>query len=458
MKKNYKSLILALLCAIVIGFTGCKKDVEVIPATTVCDKSEMSELKNVVSSEEQLLDLIKKVSAEFEAIDKIILPANMKGRAVDEATSPETAVEQIDEYIVSFVKAVQDSISQLENINLDDFDIENIDEAEWISIVAKIFDELKFQFTFDKSINIGKISVSDWINVVSQALEDFYKEFESEISATMREADLPAEDDVLDDILSEIFEELPKTKEEIKNQLLEGLEIASLKGAEAVELLDKYCVIEKLGIGTKIVFNIDMGKYIKNDADYLNETMVNIELNGKISYGIKNLNKLYKLAADSDEIEVPLKGCLFNVDGDMKLKFTTADIKSWISLIAKDDLGGLLGGLFGSMTDTPTVTTASLNGKQEVLLAVCTKDGEGGYFTVSVKENVGIDDFVDVLETILTEEDEEKLEKEITDYLDSAVTVDVSVSDGEIEVWSKKYSLKSFSEFLDSIEGPEIEE
>lgn len=455
MIKNGKKILLVSFCVLVILFSGCKKDVDDIPSLKVCDKTEMSELKTVVKSEEQFIDFIRKIIAEMDEADELLSVPNVSSRAVEEATTPESAIQQIDDYVLGFVTAVQECISNIGDIDLDNFDDENFDESDLIEALVGLLNELKFQFSFDKAINIGEIKLSDWIDIVSQALENFYKEFEEEISATVREADLPFDDDAdFKALLDEIFDEIPKTKTEIKNEILGNIELAGLKGTEAVEILDQYFVIEKLGMGTKIIFNIDIAKFLKNDADYLKETMINIELNGKISCGVKNLNKLYNLVANSDEIQIPVKGFSIYSDGDFKLSLTTADVKSWVEIVTNDNP---FFGLFGGTTDAPTITTALFKGNQSIMFAACTKDGEGGYFTITLNENIGVDEFADIFDTILTEDDDEKIEKELENYLDSAVSVNISVSDGVTEVWTKKYTLKTFSEFIEALEEPEVE-
>lgn len=412
MKKGYKNLWLGLLCAVVIGFTGCKKDVEevspVISVTEICDSDSMKGLTNPVSSEEEFTDLIREVVLEF------IGKENFNARAA--AKTPSEAVNQINSYVNEFVDSLLKTVENLGD--LEEYGPSNLSD-------------LKIDFSFDKAIDIGQLKFSEWIDVISEALEEFSKTVADKVTDSVAETTADVNPDEYEDIL----EDLPATKEDIKNAIVEEL------GAETIALLDKYCVIKTVGFGTKIKISLDVGKLMspKTDDDYLATKIVDLGLNGNLSVGITNFDKLYKEFSESD---VSVKGIALNTSGNLELCLSGSDISSWITFISS----------MGLLSTDVTVTKASLNGNNSIVLAICTSTGKGGYITISADENMDADSIIKFIKLVVTDKiDEDKIEDTIMEFANKVLKISISVSDGSKQTWKKDYSLESFMEFAESI-------
>lgn len=432
MLKNGKIVLLGILVSFVFLFASCQNNADVVPAKELCDKQEMAGLTKVVSSEEELVSLVKDVVAEMEKLEA----PDRAAKKIKTAKTPEDALAQIDDYISSFVDSLEETLKVYQNKD-GNYDFENID-----------FTKLKFKFNFDKAIEIGEITFSDWIDVVAEAMEDFVKEFKTETSKSMRAA---ADDDDFDfdGLFDDLFDDIAQTKAEIKKEIIDGIEIAGKKGNEAVAFLDNHVVIKKVGVDTAIVINIDAAKFMKSDKEYLEESILVTNLNGKISFAVKNIDDFFKG-------ESPVKGFSVYADGALAIDVSAKDAQSWMTLIlgSSNPLFGIMGG-----NNVPTLTAAAVAGNQEITAAVCTSEGKGGYITLTATEELDAGDVIDLAEVLLASNNysDEKIDAEVKKYLDNCVKVTISVSNGKKEVWSEEYKYSKFVDLLKKFEDSEKE-
>jgi len=425
--KKMKRVVCAVLGVSLLAFAGCKKDVEeppkpVIKTTDVCEKSEMAELKTPVTDEASLMKVIDETLIELNSIlggmeemedDRSVSNPNAEAKTVD------AAVKQIIDFANELVKQVQKTISSIFGEDVDATDIEDL--------LALIKQPINFEF--DKDINIGQLKVSEWLDVVSEVVID-------------------ADESVLEgfgDISGQNIEVSFESKEDVKKYIYEQMGINEEIANAYLTILDDYVIVKKFYLGSKVNLDFDYNSLIggledldenaledlfKNPAKNLknDSTVLGADVDFEVSVAIENVNKFVSKVMDDEDVNLSLKGAALYVEGDADFTLLKSDVLAWISA-------------FANPLACPTIKKANLSGTQQIGLAICTPEGEGGYITFTATEAVDASMILDLVKLSGTSGINFELSEEM---FDKSVKFTVSVSDGDKTTFEQNYKYSEF--------------
>lgn len=437
--KKIKRVLLALCGLSLMCLAGCKKDADYIEnavqVNDVCDKSEMAGLKKAAASEE---DLIKVFEASVKETDDF-MKKNNPDRSV---TNPNTEAKTVDEAITQMVDYINELVKQV-NVTVKGIlgdkelkDFEEFSEFELLELLNK-----NITFSFDKDINVGNIKVSEWIDAIGEALVELNKGIFDAIEDEYDESDL-------------------FNKEDIKQLIIDSIQIDDFTGKEAVEnadaylaILDDFIIVNKFYLGTKINVNLKLsdlmnGTFSAGDfdingiKDLLNKdekknessdpvSIVNADISSEVAVALKNVNKFISALSGVQDADLPLKGISVYSDATVDVDLLDSDVSKWVTYFMSPKL------------QNPTINKAKVTGTQQVAMAVCTAEGEGGYITFTVKEDADAGKVMDVIQTAY-EDSGDKLKENMTRYCDEIITVKVVVTNGKKKTFEKEYKLSEF--------------
>lgn len=401
------------------------------PAETVDPfVAAIADVETYPTNKEQFVAMLDTVVTEVSESINSVMGGNQRSIVTTVGKEAKTALE-IVEQVNAFAKAVFECLPEYE---------------------SSIVDIHKIKIDFDKQINIGKVSFTEWF----KALCDVYDEINRLISGYINE-----ENGVL------------KSSKMLVDRMYESLELTEAQFEDYLVLLDDFVAIDKLYLNLDADANFKHFTYQKYCYDWTCENYGNSSENCEHSdlttwiLDIENLqeHKDEKLAAA--DVDYILAATVVDIEGlvntilqdffasnmEMPLPVKAISAKSEFAVNAEVTYGDILSFMQPS-EEGVSITQAGVNSEVEYKVAVCTKEKVGGIVTITVATSAKKQDILDII-NVGYNTDGQNTEAMIAKY-DKMVSIKITVSDGSEEVYSDTMLYSEFIDFIMEMTGVDV--
>lgn len=404
------------------------------PAETVDPfVAAIADVKTYPTNEEQFVEMLDTVVTEVSESINSVMGGNQRSIVTTVGKEAKTALE-IVEQVNAFAKAVFECLPEYEN---------------------SIVDIHKIKIDFDKQINIGKVSFTEWF----KALCDVYDEINRLISGYINE-----ENGVL------------KSSKMLVDRMYESLELTEAQFEDYLVLLDDFVAIDKLYLNLDADADFKYFEWYEvyeNCYDELCSNFGNDNGECEHSYCIGTSLDFENVLEHKDEtlaaadVDYILAATVVDIEGlvntilqdffasniEMTLPVKAISAKSEFAVDAKVTNGDIM-----SFISTPeegvSITKADVNSEVEYKVAVCTKEKVGGIVSITVSTSAEKKDILDLINVGYN------TAGQTTDAMmakyDEMVSIKIAVSNGSKEVYSDTMLYSEFIDFVMKMTGVDV--
>lgn len=393
----------------------------------------IADVETYPTNEEQFVAMLDTVVTEVSESINSVMGGNQRSIVTTVGEEAKTALE-IVEQVNAFAKAVFECLPEYE---------------------SSIVDIHKIKIDFDKQINIGKVSFTEWF----KALCDVYDEINRLISGYINE-----ENGVL------------KSSKMLVDKMYESLELTEAQFEDYLVLLDDFVAIDKLYLNLDADADFKYFEWYEvyeNCYDELCSNFGNDNGECEHSYCIGTSLDFENVLEHKDEtlaaadVDYILAATVVDIEGlvntilqdffasniEMPLPVKAISAKSEFAVDAKVTNGDIM-----SFISTPeegvSITKADVNSEVEYKVAVCTKEKVGGIVSITVSTSAEKKDILDLI-NVGYNTDGQNTEAMIAKY-DKMVSIKITVSDGSEEVYSDTILYSEFIDFIMEMTGVDV--
>jgi len=404
------------------------------PAETVDPfVAAIADVETYPTNEEQFVEMLDTVVTEVSESINSAMSGNQRSVVTTVGEEAKTALE-IVEQVNAFAKSVFECFPEYG---------------------SSILDIHKIKIDFDKQINIGKVSFTEWF----KALCDVYDEINRLISGYINE-----ENGVLE------------SSKMLVDRMYESLELTEAQFEDYLVLLDDFVAIDKLYLNLDADADFEYFEWYEVYENCYDELCSNFgNDNGECEHSyckgtnpdFENLldHKTEQLAAaDVDYIlaatVVDIEGLVNTIlqeflasDIEMKLPVKAISAKTEYAVNAKVTYGDILSFMQPS-EEGVSITQADVNSEVEYKVAVCTKGKVGGIVKITVATSAkkqGLLDFIKAGYNTAGQITDDMMAK-----YDDMVSIKIAVSNGSKEVYSDTMLYSEFYDFVMEMAGVDV--